>query len=399
MKPHVLILLLIVVLFGRFGSTIAEEPTTQSVGSDEKTWKVARAVELKGMSVSLSEPVLVARSKGFLWFPTLVQTAGGDLMAIFSDQNDTHHRHWTSVVSWSGNGGVTWTDPQPALYGENPLRLENGNQLLLPYALFPRDGGMGAEHQLIPKGKRELRVIESGVIVTGWPRPDQPTNPKIGRSGFMFNGRAISLTDGGYLTTLYGHFKGTKRYSLVVAESQDAVHWKVRSIIANEQCKLKGRDGPCEAALGRLKDGRVMCVFRMQSDEPYGQAFSNDEGKTWTEAIAMSGPFSVQPSLMVMGDGVIALSGGRPGLFVWFNLDGTGKDWQQVDLQAHHNASLVDEPIKASSHTSSYTEIVAVDDRHLLCIYDRIPHGWDAIPKTSSETNSVWVVRLTLERK
>ena len=91
---------------------------------------VADDVKLKGVTVTLSDPVLVARSKGYLWFPTLVRTHGGDLLAEMSNQKDTHHRDWTSLVSWSGDGGLTWTDPEPALYGENPLQLDNGDQLL-----------------------------------------------------------------------------------------------------------------------------------------------------------------------------------------------------------------------------------------------------------------------------
>jgi hypothetical protein len=34
----------------------------------------------------------------------------------------------------------------------------------------------------------------------------------------------------------------------------------------------------------------------------------------------------------------------------------------------------------------------------VLYIYDRIPKGWHAIPKDSLETNSVWVVRITLAK-
>jgi hypothetical protein len=51
----------------------------------------------------------------------------------------------------------------------------------------------------------------------------------------------------------------------------------------------------------------------------------------------------------------------------------------------------------ATKHsTSGYTEVVALDDRHLLLIYDRLRGGWDNIG-TPSQSNSVWVVRLTVE--
>jgi hypothetical protein len=51
-----------------------------------------------------------------------------------------------------------------------------------------------------------------------------------------------------------------------------------------------------------------------------------------------------------------------------------------------------------SSNTTAYTRIVATGDHELLYIYDRIPHGWGEIPKDSAETNSVWVMRVTVEK-
>jgi hypothetical protein len=257
---------------------------------------------------------------------------------------------------------------------------------------------MGAPYQVVPKGKQDVRLVKEGLTVTGWPREDESFDPKLGLSGFVFNGQTVALKDGGSLATLYGHFKGDKRYSLVGAESRDGLRWKVRAVIAGPDCKLKGDEGPCEAAVVRIKDGRLLCVFRLASGVPYGQAWSSDDGKTWTEPAAMDGPFSVQPSLAVLEDGLVALSGGRPGLFVWFNTDGTGKAWQRIDLLAHHNACRPKEPIDQPGHTSSYTEVVALDATHLLCIYDRVPFGWSPVPKDSPETNSLWVVRLEVQR-
>jgi hypothetical protein len=361
-------------------------------------WKDAATVRLKGAGLALSEPVLVARSKGYLWFPTLTPLADGALLALMSDYADVHTKTATAKLAWSRDGGLTWSEPANGLYADSHVRLADGGELLLPYYLFPRKDGMGAACQVVAKGKQRAEVVEDGVTVAGWPRPDKTFEPKLGMSGFVFNGQTVELKGGGHLATLYGYFKDTNRYSLVAAESKDGRAWKTRSIIADENCKLKGKEGPCEAALCRLRDGQLMAVFRMDSGVPYGQAWSGDEGKTWTGPAAMEGVFSVQPSVAVLPDGALVLSGGRPGLFVWVNLDGTGKDWQKVDVQAHHNARVPKETIDKSDRTSSYTEVVALDDTHLLLIYDRIPHGWGAIPKESAETNSVWVVRLALER-
>jgi hypothetical protein len=108
--------------------------------------------------------------------------------------------------------------------------------------------------------------------------------------------------------------------------------------------------------------------------------------------------FSVQPSLAVLPDGTVCLSGGRPGLFLWLNRDGTGKGWDRIDMREHHNANRPREPILKADDTSSYTEVVAVGERHLLYVYDRIPFGWRGVPEGARETNSVWVVRVTLGR-
>jgi len=188
--------------------------------------------------------------------------------------------------------------------------------------------------------------------------------------------------------------------------SKNGLEWNIRGTVADPDCALApGGDGPCESAVCRLKDGRLMCVFRLWSFVDYGQSFSHDEGKTWSQAVSMQGIRSVQPSLAMMKDGMVALSGGRRGLFLWINRDGTGQDWQKTDVRANHNEFLPDEPIlEGDWKTSSYTEIVALDDTHLLYIYDQTPHGishgddWKDIPDDSPETNSVWVVRVTVEK-
>src|SRR5262245_34011835 len=91
-------------------------------------WKTTKTVELKGLKVSLSSPVLVARSQGYLWFPTLYKLADGNLLALMSDYADMHTTTSTSMASWSSNGGLTWTKPTPGQYGDSGLRLPSGDE-------------------------------------------------------------------------------------------------------------------------------------------------------------------------------------------------------------------------------------------------------------------------------
>lgn len=369
----------------------------QVTGPNEKppAWQDGKPVALPSFQVSVSKPVLVARSKGYLWFPTLVRLVNGDCLAVMSNYADTHVEVSTALSAWSHDGGFSWTKPIETQYGDVALRRAGDDELLLPYYLHKQpDGTLGDPYQICPKRKQELRVVKEGVAVTGLPRKDKSINPKTGLAGFVFNGQSVKLKNGSYLAMLYGTFEDDKRYSLLAAESADGVRWAYKSTIADDKCPLDGAEGPCESAVCRLADGRLMCVFRLAANVPYGQTYSEDEGKSWSPATAMKGPFSVQPSLAVMKDGTVALSGGRPGLFLWLNADKTGKEWQKIDLLANHNAQVPDEPIKAANNTSAYTEVVTLDDEHLLVIYDRIPNSWSAIPEGSPETNSVWIVRV-----
>lgn len=373
------------------------------------TWGDAKTIALQGLNVALSQPVLVARSKEYLWFPTLVRLEHGELLAVMSNVPDECVRPKGSAA-WSADGGLTWRCDKPldGLYSDHsPVRLKNGDRMMLPFYLFPvpgTDDSTGA-CSIVRQGRSACDMLDPGVTVTGWPRPrgslgslprgTAKPGKKDATDGFGFNGQSVELRDGDSLAMLYGYFQGTKRYSLAAAESEDGRRWKIRSVIADEKCTLPGTEGPCESAVCRLKDGRLMCVFRMSAGAPYGQCWSEDEGRTWTAPVAMAQARSVQPSLAVMKDGTVALSGGRPGIFVWINGDGTGKDWQAVDVQAHHNTCI---PAEQIGGTSSYTELIPLDEHHLLAIYDRIPHGWSRIPETSRETNSVWVVRVGLSR-
>lgn len=363
-------------------------------------WQPGEVTQLEGLNVTLSKPVLVGRRRGFLWFPTLVPLAGGELLAIMSNYADEHTSTSTSSVAWSRDGGLSWSPVVEAPYGESHLRLPGGDQLILPYYLRPTEKGvMAAPCTICPKGAQRVVVDPRGVRVSGFPHPDKSFDAKLGLSGFVFNGQTVELKGGRYLATLYGYFENTKRYALVAAESADGHDWKYLATIAGPDCPLKGEEGPSESALCRLRDGRLLCVFRLASHVPFGQSTSSDEGKTWSPAEAMDKVFSVQPSLQVFADGMVALSGGRDGLFLWLNRDGSGRSWQAVDVMKNHNAMLPDEPIKAPGNTSSYTEIVVPDANHLIYIYDRIPRGWQAIPAGSPETNSVWVVQATIEPK
>ena len=378
-------------------------------------WTDRTTLDLTGLRVTLSDPVLVRRTRRFCWFPSLIRLDGGDLYACISPVGDVHVPSSPVHLARSGDGGLTWDEPRLLMdAGLSHVSLPDGSALMLPYYLRPRAGGMGASaNRILPGG--EVQFLTGAVTVTGWDRPSRSYAEELGLSGFVFNGQSVASTEGGWMTTLYGYFEGDSRYSLVWAESSDGFKWTIRSLIAGSDCPLEGPEGPCESAICRLADGRILCVFRNGSFVPYGQVWSADEGRTWSAPVALAAQ-SVEPSLQALPSGVVALSGGRPGIFIWFSAEGQGTDWQPVDVVAHHNAcrpaaDAIDPDsrrIDCSSeemlrqgrggYSSCYTELIRLDDRHLLLIYDRLGLSWQAIPDRSEATNSVWVVRIRVDK-
>jgi hypothetical protein len=367
-------------------------------------WIDSATVDLEGMSVTLSQPRLIGRRRSYFWFPNLWTMPNGDLLSTIAPVPDIHLSGVPYLVLWSQDGGLSWSEPFVSCDGgQTLLHLHSGDSILLPYDLRPRPQGVGAPHNHFPTGQRVFDYVPTGVVITGMPAPVPLIVPGLDVAAFSFNGQTLWLEDGTYLATAYGHFEGDDRDSIVAVESTDGTNWSVRSVVADAACPVPGSGGPSESAICRLQDGRIMCVFRVESKLPFGQTWSSDEGRTWTPAVTMSGPFSVQPSLAVMDSGAVALSGGRPGLYLWLNANGDGQDWRQIDILAHHNSCQPQEQILYSEdlsrqQTTAYTEVVAVDERTLLYIYDRVPNGWRRIPEDMDDTNSVWLVRATVQQ-
>jgi hypothetical protein len=363
------------------------------------------------MSITLSDPVLVKRTKDFCWFPSLARLGNGDLLALMSATPDAHVTASVMHVSRSADGGATWS-PSRAMVdgGYSFAALPDGDALVLPYYLRRLPRGIGSPANCVHVSG-DVTYLPFGVRVSDWPRLDRSFAPELGLAGFVFNGQTVTGAAGEYLTTLYGYFGDDKRMSIVLAESSDAHEWHIRSIVAGHDCPVPGPDGPSESAMWRLGDGRLLCIFRVGSFVPFGRCVSDDDGRTWSDASAM--PMgSVQPSLCGRPDGVVALSGGRPGVYAWVTRDPLGDDWQEIDIGAHHNAAHPEDAIlharpwvdgktredllreRHLGFTSSYTEVIPVGNDEFLMIYDRLALGWHAIPESADVTNSVWAVRI-----
>ena len=116
-----------------------------------------------------------------MWFPTMTRLSGGALCVNFSTNLDAIVADRTSSVSWSADDGLTWSEPSSImpkgdLYAETMLRLKNGDEMLLPFNLYPDGEAMRGWHQIVSgkKGERKVTFTDKSITVSGWPRPDPP---------------------------------------------------------------------------------------------------------------------------------------------------------------------------------------------------------------------------------
>jgi hypothetical protein len=114
-----------------------------------------------------------------------------------------------------------------------------------------------------------------------------------------------------------------------------------------------------------LRDGTLLAVLRTTDGLGLGPMYlcrSADQGRSWSAPAVMS-PTGVMPRLLQLGNGVIVLSSGRPGVDLRFCFDGKGATW--TDPQPL--VPLTSDDVQADS--CGYTSLIALDDDSFLIAY------------------------------
>ena len=118
------------------------------------------------------------------------------------------------------------------------------------------------------------------------------------------------------------------------------------------------------------------------------------------------------------GEGLLVLTGGRPGLYLWVSAD-FGGTWSQFNLAIEHNrlvqttptATNISELLYGSEvvgcqnytcpradppATSSYTGIAFAGDGALVISYDRLSNGWAGPPGVWGSFDALFTMRVQL---
>jgi hypothetical protein len=375
-----------------------------------------------GLEVRVGETVEISSSSGYCWFPTINQFPTGEIIVGISMGPD-----WGSpegdITGYclSRDGGHTWSPRYPmsatnlSAASQNPQKdgaiwdiggpVEahpegQSQELCLTLTKFTRGGMEFTQRRDVPLHLAQpvhmaepSELFDRHVADPGFAK--SPSAAPCGPILEGLNGDWLALLE---VTT---EKMPNSTASVLIRSSDGGKSWREYSTIAAPDPKrFPWMAEATETALVRLADHRLYAVFRTAADptkgnrfrnglyhEGLGQAWSSDDGKTWTPPTPM--PYEgVMPRLRRLSNGVLALSTGRPGpVVVMFSTDGTGEKWSHVT--------------EIFPKTSTrYTDFVEVAPGKLLVVYDSIPYGWQPIPYSDREAkNTVYGTFVYVQKK
>ncbi len=302
----------------------------------------------------------LSKDGGLTWSPRYTMGAGANVDGAYSDarpdgsilqlygwvdslvREPTTELRLTSTNFWPGGMGFTQRRDVP-LRTSQPIHLSS-TQL---YDRKIQDGHLSAEPVFVPWGP----IIEAlnGDLMA-------PVYYTADRDARYYRLALIRSHDGG---------KTWSEYSTIAAVEPGEQPWPGM-----------GGEGPCEAGIVRLADQRLYAIFRTGGDGFIANAWSADDGKTWTKP--RSTPYKgVALRVRRLSNGVLACTTGRPGpVVVMFSVDGTGENWS-------HITTLFE------GKSTHYTDFIELEPGKLFVVYDDTPYGWNAIPSSDQTSRNI----------
>jgi len=365
---------------------------------------------LDGCRLEATAPVEIGRATGHFWFPSLHRLGAQDVLCVVCVTDDKPQGRWPAALCLSRDGGTSWRSSRdPGYYGTSSTPLGDRGTLFLPYETQPAGPtdkrNAHADGTVVTLDKTgALTLASAPVTFSGFPR--DLADYHTGEVYLLTNGNILALEDGRLFTTAYGKCAGDTLDSIWALTSADGgVTWTYGATVASGAAIQGATEGANESNTVRLADGRLLCIFRTGGD--YHKSYSADGGATWSPPERMTGTRGVEPQLLRLGNGVLVLSGGRPGLYVWVCTDERGEAWQRFALAEHHNRLTRDKALRYAEgfcngeatdppQSTSYTGLIAAGPDSVLVCYDRLANGWQGAPGPWGTEDAVFCVRLTI---
>ncbi len=358
--------------------------------------------------VTLSEPVIVAQAEnkeiwGYFQFPVLYKADNEIIVVGWSMRADSYTAYGDKSAGYrmSKDSGRTWEvlDGDYFMRGRGEIVLKNGDVLqqenpaskdINDYTNFPepvnKEPIAGYNFYL----ESELPSDLQGVYFNYW---HMQTGKKEFIHSSLIDPNLLRCTINGYMPIVWwGEIKNEKDGTLVAGvygglyqnTEGDVLRTGISFYRSNDIGKswsligkipyqpggklylFDGNDGFTEPSFEILKNGTYLCVMRTSSSTPMYKSFSEDKGEHWTEPEAFT-PNGVKPFLFQLGNGVLVLTSGRPGVQIRFCLDGDGKIWTEpiemmpfIDEDGNYDLWGI---------TCGYTSVLKVDDNTFYLVY------------------------------
>lgn len=324
--------------------------------------------------ILIGKPVMVAQADqeetwGYYQFPSIGRTDDGAIVVGWRMQEDSHKTY--GVVSkrdtrpmMSRDEGKTWRPKDNSsftLYNDYYYCLSDGGTIeertppvkdVRSYITFPKAVAKKKDHQYyqmesLPedlqgayfgyRGKdRVMNEYHARIIDPGLLRYSIGNDVPV-----IWNGNIKQLSDNSLMAGVYPcYYKdslGNVTESCVAFyKSKDVGHtWERIGRIMFESDGIadrRGENGFEEPAFEIFPDSTFVCVMRTGHKSPLYLSVSKDKGYTWARSVPFT-PNGVKPRLLMLKNGILVLSSGRPGVQLRFCLDGTGQNWTEpIDM-------------------------------------------------------------------
>jgi hypothetical protein len=403
---------------GMMGEVTAADGNREPRKSKEPAVSATYEVSEK-MAVRVGPPVVVALSApgetrwGFHQFPALGRLPNGDLLCTFNEQADAVAAYGGKTGAYvSPDGGTTWRPADgraPALNAPHPAvsELFDGEYLAVP-ATAPFNAAQAKIALPAPAGSYADYVKNHLYWLADFPEPVRkrfaelpalrwtprtrrwtPTSVTYDVRGLLLWARAGGaerfllprtwferrvLRVGAEL--MYAEYRATylldgetlpvRAPVALMVSNDNGRSFQRRSTIAHDPT---GGAGMYEPRLALGSGGELVCVIRRTDREqkPMALTVSTDAGRTWTPPQNLF-EFGVWPSLTTLDSGVMALSFGRPGVWLSLSLDGRGRDWTAPI------AIRPGDPENLLTGTCGYSDLLALDATSFLLVYSEFEH-------------------------
>lgn len=376
------------------------------VSKKDETLLVKQGREIVA-KVYLSAPVFVAMAEqeegwGFFQFPSIGKADDGTLVVSWQMKEDSHTSYGKKSAKkytpmMSKDEGKTWL-PQDSnfmihrrgynvemrngdiLYVRTPTAKDINTYSSFPIAVGERNGYTYYPVEQLPSElqgvyfNRQGRDGKSKKIHAELHDPGILRYAIDGQMPVVWWGNIKQLADNSLVAGVYPTFYQDSTSDVLPGSvsfyrSEDLGNsWEVISkihFIKDGIANVFGNKSFDEPAFELLADSTFVCVMRSGATSPLYKTFSFDRGKTWTSPRPFT-PNGVKPQLMLLKNGVLVLSTGRPGVQLRFSLDGKGEYWTSpIDMVPFMNP----DGTFTRNVSCGYTSMIEADDNSFYIVY------------------------------